>query len=182
MSKTKDEQINMLLTYMKDEIESKGCTPKTCQFNFNRGQEGFLAFKGKTELNDEEIDKLLKTCYSREYITHNCMGGGELYNLTTEGQGRAISVEAAKNYTKKPQQPMVNIGTIQGPTQIGNNNTQNIEGVFEYILTEIEKSEAPKKEKEEAKGLLQKALAHPITSSIIGAGVGALISRLNGGN
>lgn len=182
MTKTNDKQIDMLLTYMKDEIESKGCTPKTCHFNFNRGQEDFLAFKGKTELNDEEIDKLLKTCYSRGYITHYCMGGGELYNLTTEGQGRAISIEAAENYTEKPPQQTISIGTIHGPTQIGDYNTQKIEDVFEYLLTKIEKSEAPKKEKEKAKGLLRKSLEHPITSSIIGASVGALITKLGGGN
>ena len=180
MSKTKDEQIDMLLTFMKDKIEPKGCTPKTCQFDFNRGQEDFLAFKGKTELNDEEIDKLLKTCYSRGYITHYCMGGGELYNLTTEGHGRAISVEAAENYTEKPQQQTVTIGTIQGPTQIGNNNTQNIEGIFKYLISEIDTSNASEEQKKEAKNLLQKALAHPVTSAIIGSSVGAIISMLGG--
>jgi hypothetical protein len=110
------------------------------------------------------------------------MGGGEIYSLTTEGQGRAISCETAKNYTEKPQQSNITIGPIHGPTQIGDNNTQNIEGVFEYILTKIEKSEAPENEKEKAKGLLRKALEHPITNSIVGASVSALIAKLSGGN
>jgi hypothetical protein len=180
MSKTKDKQIDMLLTFMKDEIELNGSTSKTCHFNFNRDEEDFLAFKEKTELSEDKIDRTLKICRSRGYIKYYCMGGGELYNLTTEGHGRAISVEAAENYTEKSQQQTVTIGTIQGPTQIGNNNTQNIEGIFEYLIGEIDSSNASEEQKKEAKNLLQKALAHPVTSAIIGSSVGAIISMLGG--
>lgn len=50
MGNTKDEKIDMLLTYMKDEIESKGSTPGTVNFDFNidRG-EYYLAFKRKNK-------------------------------------------------------------------------------------------------------------------------------------
>ncbi len=178
MSKTKDQQIDMLLTFMKDEIESKGRTIGTCEFNFNPDGKAFLTFKENSHLSEKDIDKTLKICRSREYIKYHCMGGGELFRLTTEGHGRAISVEAAENYKEKPQQQSVSIGTIHGPTQIGNNNTQNIEGVFEYLINEIDGSNASKEQKKEAKSLLQKALVHPVTSAIIGSGVGTIISML----
>ncbi|MHA1543446.1 MAG: hypothetical protein ACTSQH_10780 [Candidatus Hodarchaeales archaeon] len=183
MTKTKDEQIDMLLAYMKDEIESKGHTPNIVRFDFDIDKgEDYLAFKEKTKLNSDEIQKTLKVSYSRGYIKYSNVSGDKIYRLTTEGQGRAISIEAAESYKEKPQQQTISIGTIHGPTQIGDKNTQNIEGVFEYLLSNIEKSEAPEKEKEKAKGLLRKALEHPITSSIIGASVGALITKIGGGN
>jgi hypothetical protein len=180
MSKIKDENINMLLCFMNDAIEKNGDVPDTAEFDFNIGKEDFLMFKEKTKLSDDVIQQALKTSRSRGYIKHPYLGEGEIYSLTTEGQGRAISVEMAKNYTDKSQQSNINIGAIHGPTQIGNNNTQNIESVFEYILTEIENSNASIQEKTEAKNLLQKALAHPITRSIIGASVGAILNKLMG--
>ena len=178
MSKIKDEHIDMLLCFMNDAIEEDGSVPNTIEFDFNIGKEDFLMFKEKTKLSDDVIQQALKTSYSRGYIKHTSMSGGEIYSLTTEGQGRAISVEMSKNYTDKPQQSSINIGAIHGPTQIGNNNIQNIENVFEYILTEIEKSNASIQEKTEAKNLLQKTLSHPIISSIIGASVGAILNKL----
>lgn len=183
MSKVKDLYIDKLLCFMNDYIEEKGGTLGTVRFDFNIDKgEDYFAFKEKTKLSSDEIQKTLNTSYSRGYIGRPYIGPVPIYSLTTEGQGRAISCEAAKNYTEKPQQSNITIGAIHGPTQIGDNNTQNIEGVFEYILTKIEKSEAPEKEKEKAKGLLQKALEHPITCSIVGAGTSALIAKLSGGN
>ncbi len=180
MSKTKDGQIDMLLTYMKDDIESMGRTPKVCEFNFNHDGEDFNAFKKSSQLSDEEIDKTIKICHSRGYIKYRCMGSGELNCLTTEGQGRAISVEAANNYKEKPREQLVSIGAIHGPTQIGNNNTQNIECVFKYLLDEIDSSDASAEQKEEAKSRLKAFLEHPLTNTVIGAGTATLIALCGG--
>lgn len=181
MSKIKDEYINMLLCFMNDAIEENGSVPDTIEFDFNIGKEDFLLFKEKTNLSDDIIQQTLKTSYSRGYIKHASMGEGEIYCLTTEGQGRAISVERSKNYIDNSQQHNITIGTINGPAQIGNHNTQNIENVFEYILTEIENSNASTQEKSEAKNLLQKALSHPLIIAIIGASVGAIFKKTIGG-
>ena len=182
MSKIKDDSIDQLLCFMKDVIESEGRTPKTYHFDFNHGQEHFSAFKELSGLSDEEINKLLKTCYSRGYITHYCMGGGDLFNLTTEGHGRAISFERAKKSPQNTSGHNINIGAIYGPAQVGDNNIQQIEAVFESIVNGIEQADASKEEKEQAKSLLRKALEHPVTSAVIGAGISALISKLSGGN
>jgi hypothetical protein len=180
MSKAKDEQIDMLLTFMKDDIESLGRTPQVVRFDFKHNGEDFLKFKNISELPDEEIIATLKICHSRGYIKHPYIGPDEIIALTTEGHERAISVEAAKNYKPNPSGQSVNTGniTVHGPAQIGNNNTQNIEGVFEYLIDKIEKSDATNEEKEEAKGLLHKALTHPIISSAIGSSIGAIITML----
>jgi hypothetical protein len=123
MSNTKDEQIDMLLTYMKDEIESKGCVPGTVYFDFNVDKgEDYLAFQEQTKLKSDEIQKALKVSYSRGYIKNPHSGEG-IYSLTTEGQGRAISIEMAKSYIDKPSRQTVSIGSIHGPTQIGDYNT-----------------------------------------------------------
>jgi len=182
MSKIGDESIDILLCFMKDVIESEGRTPKTYHFDFNNGMEHFSAFKKHSGLSDEEISKLLRTCYSRGYITHYCMGGGDLFNLTTEGHGRAISCERAENPSKTSSGHNISIGAIYGHAQVGDNNIQQIETVFENIVNGIENSEAPKEEKAKAKSLLKKALEHPITSAVVGASISALISKLSGGN
>jgi len=180
MSNTQEERIDLLLSYMKDDIESNGRTPRTSQFNFNTNGEHFVAFKENSGLTEEDIDKVLKICHSRGYIKRRYMGGGEIICLTTEGHGRAISYEAAKSYVEKPRQQTLRIGAIHGPTQIGNNNIQNIEGVFEYLINGINGSDASEEEKREAKSLLKSALDHPLTSAIIGSSIGAIITMLGG--
>lgn len=182
MSKTKDEQIDMLLTFMKDEIESEGSTPQTCHFDFNLDKEDFLAFKAMSRLTEKDIDKTLKICRSRKYIKYHCMGEGDLFMLTAEGHGRAISVEGSKNYTERPREPSVNTGniTVHGPTQIGNNNIQNIENVIGGLIEKIDNADASEKEKKEAKSRLRAFLEHPLTNTAIGAGTSALIALCGG--
>ena len=68
MGNTKDEHIDLLLTYMKEDVESKGMTPQVCRFDLNHDGEDFLAFKAKSRLTEEDIDKVLKICHSRGYI------------------------------------------------------------------------------------------------------------------
>lgn len=180
MNDTKDEKIDLFLSFLKDELETMGSTPSTCTFDFNNNGEDFLAFRAKSNLSEEEIYKLINICHSRKYVEYAYISSGKVIKLTTGGQGRAISTEAAANYKEKPQQHSVNIGIINGATQIGNNNTQNFKNIFEYLINEIEKNNSSPEEIKEAKSLLKKALEHPITSSVIGASVGALIAILGG--
>ena len=180
MNKTKDELINMLLKFMNDDIELNGHTTRTCEFNFNPDGEDYLSFKKGNDLADSEIVAAINLCRSREYVEHTCMGDGNLLRITTDGQGRAISNEKAKKYKPEPTQQNFNIGNIHGPTQIGNHNTQNVEGAIKYIIDEINKSDATDDQKAEAKGLLQKAIEHPVISSTIGSSAGALLTMLGG--
>lgn len=180
MSKVKDEYIDKLLCFMKDEIESLGATPETCDFDFNRGGKAFLAFQKQSQLSEEDIDATLKACRSRKYIKHSCLRPNAPYMLTTAGHGRAISYERAKDYPKEQQPQNVVIGNINGPTQIGNHNIQNIEGTFIYLIDQINNSNAPEEQKMEVKDLLRKVLEHPITNTIIGSGISVILSSLGG--
>ena len=97
---TKDEKINLLLTYMNNKIESLGATPKTHDFDFDNNRDDFLPFKEYSQLTEVEIDEVLNICRSRGYIKYSSMRGD--YNITEEGQQRAISVmEVTENDTNK---------------------------------------------------------------------------------
>jgi len=180
MGTVNDEHIDILLCFMNDEIEEGGDRPATVFFDFNLGTgKDLLRFQEESGLIDDDIQRALKASYARDYIEHPFCGGGDIFRLTPEGQGRAISVEKAKHYVPKPEQPAISIGAIHGPAQIGNQNIQNIDVVFRYVAAAIDGSGAPAQEKEEAKSLWRKALAHPITAAIIGAGAGAIFNTLS---
>jgi len=175
MDMVSDEHIDALLCFMNDEIERLGHRPATVSFDLTAGTgEDFLRFQQKLGLSSDEAERVVKTSYCRGYLEHPyCTGGKDILRLTTEGHGRAISVARAKHCVPQSQQPTISIGAINGPTQIGNHNTQTVEALFQYIATAIDKTEAPPEQKEEAKGLLRRFLEHPLTCAVIGAGVGA---------
>ena len=180
MSKSNEDKIDILLIFMKDVIEASGRTHKLSVFNFNQDGEEFLEFQKQSSFSKEEVTSIMKVCFSRRYIKHRSMRGDDIVQITDDGYGRAISVEKAKNYKPEPQQQNFNIGNIHGPTQIGNHNTQNVEGAIKYIIDGIDKSDATEEQKAEAKGLLQKALEHPVVSSAIGSSIGAVLTMLGG--
>lgn len=63
--------------------------------------------------------------------------------------------------------------------QIGDNNVQNLEVVMKDVLAAIEKADAPREEKEEARNRLHKFLEHPLVVAAVGAAVPAAIGLLS---
>jgi len=59
--------------------------------------------------------------------------------------------------------------------QIGDGNMQEIQNSIAWLMNSIEKSDTSAKQKEEAKGLLQTFLEHPLVASIIGTTIDNLI-------
>ncbi|MCD5327859.1 RIP homotypic interaction motif-containing protein [Chromobacterium piscinae] len=87
--------------------------------------------------------------------------------------GSHYQIEFTKTmHTKSP--PQINIHTAQA-VQIGDNNTQNIANAFEALIKNIDNSNASPAQKEEAKSLLKQFLGHPLVSTLVGAGVTALL-------
>lgn len=175
MSKlNRDEIINLLLVHMNSEIESQGVPIKNVVFNFTTEEsESFIADNG---LSLEDIHKAINICISRGYIS------GHKYNwlsLTTEGQGRAISIEQAE-FKKPVLGSTVHIGTLNnhGATQIGDGNTFNFEAVFNEIVNRLDSAEASVEEIKEAKSLLGKFIEHPVTNTVFGASLGILFKQL----
>ena len=169
----KDALIDQLLIFMNEEIEESGQLINCLHFNFNEDGEDAISFMDKAKIPFEQLALVLNTCKSRKYIAQKVMGAGK-YNrieLTEEGQGRAISVEAAKHSPKVQENTStftINTLNTHAPTQLGNHNTQNIENIFTEIIEKIDNAEATDAEKQEAKGRLMAFLEHPITNTAIG--------------
>ncbi len=174
MGTVNEDHIDALLCFMNGEIEEHGDTPATAFFDFGAGAD-LSRLQEQSGLSSDEIQRAINTSRARGYIRYAFVNPDSPYRLTAEGQGRAISVAKAKHYVPQPQQPTISIGPINGPTQIGDHNIQTVEAFFQYIVTAIDKSDAPAEQKDEAKGLLQKFLKHPLVCSVVGAGVGGVL-------
>ena len=141
--KRKEELIDSLLIYMKNDLEKLGATIKTASFNFSLSYteqywgdkpdeiipEGndLTAFKQLVTITDNEFDIVIKTCMTHEYVDK--MFCGTDYNgiqLTDSGFARANSVEKAKVYKSDIPQNAQNVvihgNIIVQNSQIGNQN------------------------------------------------------------
>ncbi len=75
--------------------------------------------------------------------------------------------------------PVYNINANN--VQIGDNNVQHIAASLVGLGQQIDASSASVEEKKEAKGLILRALAHPVTSKLLGAAVAGIVAGLSGG-
>ena len=175
MNKEQREQmIDKLLVHLNDQVEEMGGPIGCVRFDFQSAEDQWD--KESLALLNTDVEGLQRTlnaCLSRGYLKHSymtqlCVG----IVLTEEGQGRAISVDAAK---RNPQPALVasspiHIGTVNsnGATQIGHGNVQNAENVIQAWLKQIDAVEAPQEQKDEAKGLLRKFIEHPLVNTCLG--------------
>lgn len=166
--------IDLLLTYMNDDMESFGGTINAVYFSFVVGQADRTAVDEKLNWSEDYLYKIINICNSRSLLKKNTDGLGHIL-LTEEGQSRAISVKHGKNRSYELGAGM-QIATlnVHGPAQVGNGNVQNIHNVFNQLLQKIEDSSATNEEKEEAKSRLAKFLEHPLVGSIVGGLTGSL--------
>ncbi|EKE02604.1 MAG: hypothetical protein ACD_20C00357G0027 [uncultured bacterium] len=194
----KEELIDVLLVYMKNDLENSGNTVKSSIFNFalSRTEEymgvkeeivpegnNLTLFKQIIEITDNEFEIVIKSCMTHEYIEK--MYCGSDYNdiqITNKGFARANSVEKAKNYKPQKTSQITFNGPINASSlQIGNNNTQNIENTINNLINEIEKANITEKEKNEAKSLVGKFFNNPVISSILSTTANTLITKSLGG-
>lgn len=70
---------------------------------------------------------------------------------------------------------------IHGSTgiQIGDHNVQNPQVAMKEILSSIDKADAPREQREEAKSQLNAFLFHPLVASAVGAGLTVALGLLN---
>lgn len=181
----KDDYLNQLLIFMKDAIEQHGVSVyNNIQFRFQKGfsaNESFdeniydcagedrIEFLSKTNITDEEFDIILNFAITHRFIESLYAGNSlEAIVITDDGMDRAMSVERA---TYKPAVADSTSITFNGPVnatnlQAGNNNVQNINNTFYYLIDEIKKSEASDEEKKTALIKLKNFLSNPIVSGI----------------
>jgi hypothetical protein len=184
----KNEKVYTLLKYMQEDIEKLGQPIWNANFDFSptiltqdnceivhEGGEDFTAFQTTKGWNEQEIISTVKICIAKEYIKRTSLSlEYGLLQITDEGMDFVDKYEAEQ---QKSTVPSVSIGTINGPTQVGNDNMQNItiNEAIQYLITTIESSNTSASEKQEAKSRLEKFLEHPIISSLIS---GSLLSLL----
>ncbi|WP_421196274.1 hypothetical protein [Aeromonas enteropelogenes] len=166
--------IDALLTYMNDDMESLGETIKTVEFGFNENETDRIAVDKLLHWSGEHLFKIINICNSRG-LMRKTMGNFSHIRLTEEGQSRAISVKHGKDRSYELGANMqISTLNVNAPSQIGNGNTQNINQVFNQLIQDIENSQASTEEKNEAKKRLAKFLEHPLVSSIVGGVAGSL--------
>lgn len=110
--------------------------------------------------------KLLKICYNLKYIDKKVIAYGfDGIALTEKGQQKAMIG------TLQPSSSTgINIGQIvnnNSNIQIGNNNTQNINIIFQRLEEAIEASDAPENEKRSALKLLKDFINSPLIVGLL---------------
>ncbi|MES2027434.1 MAG: hypothetical protein V4448_17950 [Pseudomonadota bacterium] len=165
--------IDLLLTYMNDDMENLGETINSVTFSFDLGTADRTAVE-KFNWSEDYLYKIINICHSRTLLTKN-NGDFSYISLTEEGQSRAISVKHGKKRSYELGASM-QIATlnVHGPAQVGNGNVQNIYNVFNQLLQKIDDSDAEEEDKKEAKSRLSKFLEHPLVGSIVGGLAGSL--------
>lgn len=170
----REKLIDKLLIELNDQVELTGRTISSLPFDFqvseNDLDEKYISL---LEVDVNGLRDVLNVCLTRRYLKHTYMG--HFYNglgLTEEGQGRAISADAA-NRNPKPapdNSASINIGTINssGATQIGHGNIQNVGDIIQEWIKKIDATDAPEEQKSEAKNLLTRFIEHPLVNTCIG--------------
>lgn len=166
--------IDLLLTFINDDMENLGETINTVHFSFIAGKPDRIAIDEKLNWPEDHLYKIINICNSRSLLKKQSNGFAHIL-LTEEGQSRAISVKHGKNRSYELGASM-QIATlnVHGPAQVGNGNVQNIHNVFNQLIKEIDQSGATDEEKTEAKSRLTKFLEHPLVGSIVGGLAGSL--------
>lgn len=174
--KLKEQNIDKLLVMMNDEIENTGDVINCVKFDFSQPESNLIEYFGSEEI----LKSTVLTCISRGFIIRKYMGCGDFDGLflTEEGQCRALSVINQK--TPEPSVASINIGQItnNGPSQIGNNNVQNITNILSQLMEQADKTNASEEEKKDFKSKVNAVLSHPLINTIISAGAGIAGSLL----
>lgn len=124
----KEELVNALLTFMKEEIEKQGAlieaisfdfTPAYTQEYYNQAPKNFpdgeelQSFKQKESFTDEEFRIVFKYCLSNEYIQYSCLGSGEIVRLSEAGFSKVKELENGIILKNKIQKELIYIGTYK---------------------------------------------------------------------
>lgn len=174
--KLKEQNIDKLLVMLNDQIEDAGEVINCVEFDFSQPESDFIEDFGSEEI----LKSTILTCISRGFLTRKYIGCGDYDGLflTEEGQCRAISVINQK--APEPSVPSISIGQItnNGPSQIGNNNVQNITNILSQLMEQADKTNASEEEKNDFKTKVNAVLSHPLINTIIAAGAGIAGSLL----
>lgn len=162
-----EKDIDKILIFMNDCLEQDGSTVNTLYFNF-LNEDRSVMFDNNWD--EDYFYSLLKKCISRKYIEHkSCTDKFFDIALTEFGQGRAISACLGRDRHYELDETKMSIGTItiNGPTQVGHYNIQNITNLYSDILKAISETECSDKDKEKAQNLINELSKNNLINKII---------------
>lgn len=151
--------------------------PYTCAFTTNP----LMLFYDR--LSIDEGDKIIRLIHEKEFIyTVNEVdyySGGHAHSRLAPHYELTITKDSA--LPKSPLSTTTNHINIHGSTgiQIGDHNVQNLEVAMKEVLASIEKADATREEKEEARNRLHTFLAHPLVSAAVGSGLSVALGLLS---
>lgn len=92
-----------------------------------------------------------------------------------------LTLEKDSAMPKPTQGGTTNNISIHGSTgfQIGNHNSQQVQVVFQDLVSKIEASGGTDEEKQEAKGRLKQFLEHPLVATVVGESLAATLGLLS---
>lgn len=176
----KENNIDTFLKYLNEFLEEHGHKIQNYFWDFSSNKEELKKILSETKFTEEILCRTIRLCNARNYVKHAYMCGEfDGVALTVQGQARAVSVTRGNNILPQQQSGMT-IGnmTINGPAQVGNGNSMNIENAFNEIISAIDASKGSQEEKEEAKSRFARFLEHPLVASIVGGAASGLVSKL----
>lgn len=142
----------------------------------------------KTKFGGEKLiifnDKLVVS--ESDIVIQPLPNGTEVRFVVTDAQfssGLAsikphYSISVIKESRKQTKQKMATNTTVHinnSNVQVGDGNIQNIVNSFEQLIKEIDSSDSPLEQKEEAKGLLKSLVSNPTVAAILGGAVSGII-------
>ncbi len=174
--KQKEQNIDKLLVMLNDQIEEAGEVINCVEFGFSQPEAELIEYFG----SEETLKATVLTCVSRGFLKRKYLGCGDYDGLflTEEGQCRAISVINQKGPESSVASISIGQITNNGPTQIGNNNVQNITNILTQLIEQVDKTTASEEEKKDFKAKVNAALSHPLINTVIAAGAGIAGSLL----
>ena len=174
--KQKEQNIDKLLVMLNDQIEEAGEVINCVEFGFSQPEAELIEYFG----SEETLKATVLTCVSRGFLKRKYLGCGDYDGLflTEEGQCRAISVINQKGPESSVASISIGQITNNGPTQIGNNNVQNITNILTKLIEQVDKTTASEEEKKDFKAKVNAVLSHPLINTVIAAGAGIAGSLL----
>lgn len=170
MTNESEEWVDKIVVNMEETLEENGVLLANAAFRFDE-----LDCK-KLGLSLDQLNCAMRKAASLGLIKMFTWGKEEKCKLTEEGRTRARSCMLRNNDGKMGHSVIINGDNAN--VQVGNNNVQNISNAFNYLIEQIDKSNATVEEKKNAKELIKKILEHPIVNTILGTVAGVLTSKL----
>lgn len=136
------------------------------------------------ELKITEGDKIIRRVHRQEFvytiIEFDYYSGGESHSRFNPHYELTITKDSALPKAP-PTTTTTNNINIHGSTgiQIGDHNVQNLEVALKEVLASIDKADAPKEDREEAKNRLNAFLAHPLVSAAVGGALPVALGLLS---